>query len=198
MIVGLTGNIAAGKSTVLAFMRQKGAHIIDADQLAHVAMAPGGLAYQPIIDAFGRGFLRADGTIDRPALGHIVFGDPQKLQQLEQIVHPAVFVLAKAELAQTTAPVIIVEAIKLLESSRLLTLCKEVWVVTADPEIQLRRLRHDRNMSEAESRQRMAAQSSQSEKVAHADRVIENNGTPAQLHTKLDEIWNVLMVMRET
>ena len=193
MIVGLTGNIAAGKSTVLAYLRQKGADIIDADTLAHVAMAPGGLAYQPIIDAFGREFVRADGAIDRPALGRFVFSDPAALQQLEQIVHPAVFALAKAELAQTTAPVIIVEAIKLLESSRLLTLCQEVWVVTADPETQLRRLRHDRNMSETESRQRMAAQSSQAEKVAHADRVIENNGTPAELQAKLDEIWNGLI-----
>lgn len=198
MIVGLTGNIAAGKSTVLAYMREKGAHIIDADRLAHVAMAPGGLAYQSIIDAFGREFVRADGTIDRPALGRSVFGDPAALRTLEQIVHPAVFVLATAELAHSTAPVIIVEAIKLLESSRLLTLCQEVWVVTADPAIQLRRLRQDRGMSDDESHQRMTAQSSQLEKVAHADRVIENNGTPEELYAQLDEIWNVVMQMRGT
>jgi dephospho-CoA kinase len=193
MIVGLTGNIASGKSTVLAYMRQKGAYIIDADKLAHQAMAPGGLAYQPIIDAFGRDFLRADGTIDRSALGRVIFGDPAALQQLEQIVHPAVFALAKAELAQTTAPVIIVEAIKLLESSRLRTLCQEVWVVTADPAVQLRRLRQDRCMSEAESRQRMAAQPPQSEKIVRATRVITNNGSREELHAALDQAWNELL-----
>jgi dephospho-CoA kinase len=193
MIVGLTGNIAAGKSTVLAYMRQKGAYIIDADQLAHQAMLPGGLAYQAIVDAFGDNLLCADGTIDRLALGRIVFGDPDALQRLEQIVHPAVFLLAQQELAQTAAPIVIVEAIKLLESRRLLTLCREVWVVTADPEVQLHRLCQARGMREVDARQRMAAQSSQAEKVAHADRVIENNGSPEELYAKLDLIWNELI-----
>jgi dephospho-CoA kinase len=198
MIVGLTGNIAAGKSTVLAYMRQKGAHIIDADELAHRAIMPDGPAYEAIVEAFGRQLLCADGTLDRPALGRIVFGDPAALQRLEQIVHPAVFLLAQQELTQTAAPVVIVEAIKLLESRRLLTLCREIWVVTADPAVQLRRLRNERGMSEADARQRMAAQSPQAEKVAQADRVIENNGSPAELYAKLDLIWNELIAYGHT
>jgi len=193
IIVGLTGNIATGKSTVLAYLRQKGAHIIDADRLAHVALAPDGPAYAAVVAAFGAGITGADGQIDRRALGRIVFGDPGALQRLEAIVHPAVFALAQAELAATTAPVVILEAIKLLESGRLLTLCNEVWVVTAAPDVQLARLLTLRGMSEAEAMQRMAVQSPQAEKIQRATRVIDNNGTAAELHAQLDAIWAELI-----
>lgn len=196
IIVGLTGNIATGKSTVLAYMRQKGAHIIDADRLAHVALAPDGPAYAAVVAAFGAGILGVDGQIDRRALGRIVFGDAGALQRLEAIVHPAVFALAQAELAApaaTAAPMVILEAIKLLESGRLLTLCNEVWVVTAAPDVQLARLLTLRGMSEEEARQRMAAQSPQAEKVQRATRVIDNNGTAGALHAQLDAIWAELI-----
>jgi dephospho-CoA kinase len=192
LIVGLTGNIATGKSTVLRYLRGKGAYVIDADKLTHQAMQPQGPAYAAIATAFGEAVIKPDGAIDRAALGHIVFGDPDKLRQLEEIVHPAVFVLAQEELANTDAGLVVVEAIKLLESRRLLTLCKEVWVVTAAPEVQLRRLMNDRGMAEAEARQRMAAQSPQEEKVRHATRVIVNNGTPEELYRQLDALWNEL------
>ena len=192
LIVGLTGNIAAGKSTVLQYLRAKGAHVIDADKLTHQAMQPAGPAYAAIVEAFGSSIVKGDGTIDRAALGRIVFSDSPKLRKLEEIVHPAVFILAKEELANTDAGVVVVEAIKLLESQRLLTLCSEVWVVTAAPEVQLRRLMDERGMTEAEARQRMAAQSPQEEKVRHATRVIANNGTPEELYRQLDALWNEL------
>lgn len=192
LIIGLTGNIATGKSTVLHYMRQKGAYIIDADTLTHRTMQPGGIAYDAIVSAFGRAILAVDGAIDRAALGRIVFADTAALRRLEEIVHPAVFTLAKEELAQTDAAIVIVEAIKLLESKRLLTLCKEVWVVTADPDVQIRRLVQQRGMSEAEAWQRMAAQSSQAEKVKQATRVIVNNGSPQSLYAQIDTIWNEL------
>lgn len=190
LIIGLTGNIATGKSTVLDYLRIKGAHSIDADKLTHRTMQPGGLAYDAIVQTFGRDILAEDGTIQRAALGRIVFADPAALRRLEEIVHPAVFTLAQAELAQTDAAVVVVEAIKLLEAKRLLTLCREVWVVTADPEVQLRRLSEERGMSEAEARQRMAAQSSQADKVKQATRVIVNNGSTEALYAQLDAIWN--------
>jgi dephospho-CoA kinase len=193
IIVGLTGNIATGKSTVLAYLRLKGAHIIDADRLAHVALAPNGPAYAAVAAAFGAGITDADGQIARRALGRIVFADAGALQRLEAIVHPAVFALAQAELAATTAPVVILEAIKLLESGRLLTLCNEVWVVTAAPDVQLARLLTLRGMSEVEAAQRMAAQSPQAEKVKRAMRVIDNNGTTDELHAQLDAIWADLL-----
>jgi dephospho-CoA kinase len=193
VIIGLTGNIATGKSTVLAYLRRKGAHVIDADKLTHRAMAPGGPAHRAIIDTFGPGIVRDDGAIDRAALGRIVFSDPQALQQLETLIHPAVFVLAQAEIGATTAPVIIVEAIKLLEARRLLTLCQAVWVVVADPEVQLRRLIHERKLSEADALQRMNAQGAQTDKVAQATRVITNNGTRRELEAQLDVLWNELL-----
>ena len=193
LIVGLTGNIATGKSTVLQYLRANGAYVIDADKLTHRAMQPDGPGYAAIIEAFGPTVIKGDGTVDRAALGRIVFSDPLKLRQLEEIVHPAVFVLAKEELARTDASLVVVEAIKLLESQRLLTLCSEVWVVTADPDVQLRRLIGQRGMTEAEARQRMAAQSAQEEKVKHATRVITNNGTPEALYRQLDGLWNELI-----
>jgi dephospho-CoA kinase len=189
-IIGLTGNIATGKSTVLQYLRAKGAYVIDADRLAHAAMQPGGRAYDPAVTVFGCGIVKEDQTIDRGALGRIVFSDPQALRTLEEIVHPAVFELAKQELAQTQAKLVVVEAIKLLESQRLVTLCQEIWVVTADPQVQLQRLVEQRGMAEAEARQRMAAQSPQAEKVKHATRVIANNGSTTALYAQLDAIWN--------
>ena len=196
-MIGLTGNIAAGKSTVLAYLRRKGAYVIDADKLTHRAMQPGGPAFDAIVGAFGRDILADDGSINRAALGSVVFADPDALRRLEEIVHPAVFELAKEELAQTTAPVVVVEAIKLLEAKRLVTLCQEVWVVTSDPDVQMRRLLQERGMSETEARQRMAAQSSQADKVKQATRVIANNGSIQALYEQLDAAWNELMAANE-
>src|SRR5262245_58860659 len=111
-IIGLTGNIATGKSTVLQDLAAKGAHVIDADALAHQTLVPGGRAYQPVIDAFGAEIVDADGAIDRARLGRIVFNDVAALLRLEQIVHPAVVELAQREIAATPARVVVVEAIK--------------------------------------------------------------------------------------
>lgn len=188
--IGLTGNIGTGKSTVLKYLAGRGAAVIDADRLAHQAIAPGGPAYQAVVDRFGTQILSPDGSIDRKALGAIVFSEPSKLAQLEAIVHPAVFELAQRVLNETTAPLIVIEAIKLLESGRLLKLCDEVWVVTADETSQMQRLMQGRGMSEAEARQRMAAQSPQEEKVKQATRVIDNSGSIEQLYEQLDRLWS--------
>lgn len=192
LVIGLTGNIATGKSTVLRYLAAKGAHIVDADQLTHQTMQPNGLAYTAIVETFGQAILNADGTINRPVLGKLVFADPAALQRLEQIVHPAVFTLAQRAIAGTEAPVIILEAIKLLEAQNLIKLCDEIWVITASPATQLRRLREQRGMDEAEAHRRMAAQSAQAEKVKHANRVIHNDGTPAELEAQLDAIWGAV------
>lgn len=193
LTIGLTGNIATGKSTVLAYLRGRGAAVLDADKLAHAAMAPDGPAYADVVDAFGAAIVGPSGVIDRKALGTIVFADATQLARLEAIVHPAVFVLAQQALDATDAPVVVIEAIKLLESGRLLRLCDEIWVVVADEATQIRRLMESRGMDEPEARRRMAAQSSQAEKVKQAHRVIDNSGSPADLYAQLDAIWNVLM-----
>jgi dephospho-CoA kinase len=189
LIIGLTGNIATGKSTVLRYLADKGAYVLDADKLAHDSMQVGTHAYWGIVDVFGESILQADGAIDRKALGKIVFTDPAALAKLEAIVHPAVFDMARQELVNVEAEVIVLEAIKLLEAGHLSSLCDQVWVVTSSPETQLRRLRETRGMDEAEAQRRMAAQSSQEAKVARADRVINNDGDLAALEAQLDQIW---------
>lgn len=192
-IIGLTGNIATGKSTVLSYLQQKGAYVLDADKLAHESMQTGTHTYWAIVDAFGTDILQPDGAIDRPHLGRVVFADAAKLTQLEALVHPAVFDLARRELAGLEADVIVLEAIKLLEAGQLVTMCDEVWVVTASPEAQLRRLRESRNLDEAEARRRMNAQSPQEEKIKQADRVIANDGTTAELYAQLDQAWAAIV-----
>ncbi len=192
-IIGLTGNIATGKSTVLRYLQQKGAYVFDADKLAHESMQKGTHTYWAIVDAFGDAILQTDGTIDRPKLGQVVFNDPAKLAQLEALVHPAVFDLARRELAKVETDVVVLEAIKLLEAGQLVTMCDEIWVVISRPEVQIQRLRTTRNMNEAEARRRMAAQSPQEEKVKRADRVIDNSGTEAELYAQLDQAWAAIL-----
>ena len=192
LIVGLTGNIGTGKSTVLRYLAQKGAHVVDADKLTHRAQLPDGPAYPAIVEAFGKEILNEDGSINRPALGKVVFSDAAKLAQLERIVHPAVFLLAQQEIASTDAPVIILEAIKLLESNNIVRLCNEIWVITASEETQIARLMASRGMSRQEAQQRMANQSSQTEKVKRAHRVIDNDGDTEKLYEQLDRIWSEL------
>jgi len=194
LVIGLPGNIATGKSTVLDYLARLGALIIDADKLAHRAMDPGGPAYQAVVKEFGAGILNPDQTINRKALGRIVFANADLLNKLEQIVHPAVFAMTVQLVEQSAAPVVILEAVKLLEAGTMVSQCDEVWVVTARPEVQLRRLREVRGMSEEDARQRMQMQSPQAAKINQADRVIDNSGTLAELHAQLDAIWADLKV----
>ena len=198
VIIGLTGNIGVGKSTALDYLARKGALTVDADKLAHQVMQPGMPAYQPIVETFGPAVVSPTGEINRQTLGAVVFENPARLRQLEEIVHPAVFVAAQSILAESTKPVAILEAIKLLESRRLVTLCREIWVVTASLDNQLARLMQNQGMSEANANARLAAQSSQDEKVRQATRVIVNNGSLADLHTQIDAIWNDLLKKYKT
>jgi dephospho-CoA kinase len=194
LVIGLTGNIATGKSTVLEYLARLGALIIDADKLAHRAIAPDGPAYHAVVKEFGPGILNPDQTINRKALGKIVFANADLLNKLEQIVHPAVFAMTVQMVEQSAAPVVILEAVKLLEAGTMVAQCDEVWVVTAQPEVQMRRLQEVRGMSEEDARQRMQMQSPQAAKINQADRVIDNSGTLAELYAQLDAIWADLKV----
>ena len=191
-IIGLTGNIGVGKTTVLQMLARRGAHIIDADKVAHQVMAPGGRAYEEVMTAFGRDILNEQGEIDRAKLGRIVFSDQHKLAQLERIVHPAVYAAVLDEIEQTDAEVIVIEAIKLLESGMTLGLCDQVWVVTAPVEAQIERLMRDRNMSREEAERRMAVQSPQAFKVGQADVVIDNSGGLEDLEAQVEAAWRKL------
>jgi dephospho-CoA kinase len=194
LVVGLTGNIATGKSTVSAYLRGKGAYGIDADKVAHQVMEPGQEAYTAIVAEFGTDILASDGSVDRGKLAKIVFADSEKLGRLEQIVHPAVYRAVYKEIEENAPPVVILEAVKLLEAGSTATLCDEIWVVVADPEEQVRRAEVNRGMSEAETRRRMSMQSPQASKMNQADVVIYNNGTLQELYVQLDELWRKLLV----
>ena len=194
LIIGLTGNIATGKSAVLHYLEEKGASIVDADKLAHRSMEPGTAAYRAILAQFGEQILNAEGVIDRGQLGRIVFADVLKLGQLEKIVHPAVFEMVKRIIETVRARIIVLEAVKLLEAGTMATLCDEIWVVISSPLAQLQRLMEKRGMTEDEARQRMQMQSPQAAKVNQADRVIENDGSLEQLYAQLDRIWEELQL----
>lgn len=192
LVIGLTGNIATGKSTILSYLREKCAFIIDADKLGHRVIEPGGQAYDAVVRTFGREILGENGTIDRKKLGKIVFSNPIDLGKLEKIVHPKIFDLGKQEIAENESPVIVLEAIKLLEAGLMSTLCDEIWVVTSSLTTQLRRLLEARRMEESEARRMIDLQPPQAAKVNQADRVIENDGSLTELHAQLDEIWEDL------
>ncbi len=194
LVIGLTGNIATGKSTILSYLSEKCAAIVDADKLAHRVMEPGGPAYDAVVRVFGEQILAEDGTIDRKKLGEIVFSNPLELGRLEKIVHPKVFELGRQEIESAQSPLVVLEAIKLLEAGLMVTLCDEVWVVTATFANQLKRLLEFRGMDEERARRIISVQPPQAAKVNQADRVIENNGTLEELYAQLDAIWNDLLV----
>jgi dephospho-CoA kinase len=180
-IIGLTGNIAVGKSVVRRMMQHLGAYTIDADGLTHQAMMPGAPAYKPVIEMFGRYVVDANGQINRTKLGAIVFNLPDALATLERIIHPIVGSAVSTLISRATQKVVVVEAIKLLEGN-LTQLCDAIWVVDAPPEMQLARLIQKREMSEVEARKRIAAQNPQADKLARADVVIYNG-------TDVDSTW---------
>ncbi len=172
-VIGLTGNIGTGKSVIRRMLEHLGAYGIDADALSHRAMARGAPGYQPILAAFGNWVLGPDGEIDRVKLGRLVFSDPDALKTLEGIVHPLVDQAVSFLVKRAGQKVIVIEAIKLLESS-LMSYCDSTWVTYASPQIQISRLVQRRHMTEADARQRVAAQPPQEDKIAAATVVIRN------------------------
>jgi len=176
-IIGLTGNIGTGKSVVRKMLEHLGAYGIDADALAHRAMAKGAPGFKPIVDVFGRWILDAEGQIDRNKLGKLVFTDPEALNDLEKIIHPLVSQAVDAIIQRATQPVIVVEAIKLLEYDKLRKKCDIIWVTTTPENIQVDRLVTKRKMTRDEALQRIRSQGSQEDKKAAASIVIENVGS---------------------
>jgi dephospho-CoA kinase len=175
-VIGLTGNIATGKSVVRKMLEHLGAYGIDADALAHRAIAKGAPGYQPVLDTFGNWILTPEGQIDRTKLGRIVFSDVEALEKLEAIVHPLVRQAIDLLVRRAGQKIIVIEAIKLLEGE-LRPACDNIWVTTAPMEIQLRRLRLKRGLSAEVARQRIAVQPPQAEKIEVADVVIKNSGS---------------------
>lgn len=192
MRVGLTGGIGAGKSLVSALLGERGAVVLDYDLMAREAVAVGTPALAAIVERFGSGVLLPDGTLDRPALGAIVFGDDEARRDLEAITHPAIGTLAWERDAAAPAGAVIVHDHPLLVETGLAELMELVVVVDAPEEIQVDRLVRFRHMSEADARARIAAQATREVRVAAADVVIDNAGSIEQLVPQVDALWDRL------
>ena len=187
-IIGLTGNIATGKSVVRKMLEHLGAYGIDADALAHRVIAKDAPGYQPVVNQFGKFVLDSEGWVDRSKLGKLVFSDAAALTKLENIVHPYVGKAVDHLVKITPHDVVVVEAIKLLESP-LRDKVDTIWVSTSSEENQIKRLVEKRGMSEDEARQRMAHQSPQKEKVSAASVIIRNDGSFEETWDQVQEAW---------
>ena len=191
-VIGLVGGIGSGKSAVRVMLADLGAAVIDADRVGHEVYLPGTPGFDAVVAAFGPGIVDAEGRIDRPRLGAIVFSDPAKLVQLNAIVHP----LIRAEIARRTeeqrtigtAPAVVVEAAVLLEAGWR-DLVDEVWLVASDRAQVLHRLVESRGLSGAEIEARLARQMNDEERRAASTVVIENRGTLEELRSTIERLW---------
>ena len=195
-VIGLTGNIATGKSVVRRMLEHLGAYTIDADALSHRVISKGAPGYQPVLDTFGKWLLDSDGQINRTKLGHLVFADQDALSQLEGIIHPFVRQAIDILVRRATQKVIVIEAIKLLESE-IRSQCDTIWVTDAPQQVQVERLMRKRNMSPDEALQRVQVQSAQKEKVDAANVVVTNNGSYDDLWKQVNEAWKQTIPMPE-
>lgn len=190
-VIGVTGNIACGKSLVLDTLAKLGAETIDADRVAHEVMAPGTPTAERVIAAFGEEIRGPDGGINRRALGAIVFRDPDKLALLDSLAHPPTVAAIRERVAASTAAVVAIDAIKLFEAG-VAEDCDEVWVVTCTPEQQVERLMRRNGFDREEALRRIQAQPPQEEKVRRADRVIDNSGTVENTVAQVKAAWDAL------
>jgi dephospho-CoA kinase len=197
LVVGLTGGIGSGKSTVSALLAAKGAVIVDADEVVREQQRPGTAVFDAMVERFGPGTVAADGMLDRGAVADIVFGDPQALEDLNNIVHPAVGseIARRMEALSGTDAVVVLDVPLLVEASRGYPLAGLI-VVDVDPDIAVERLVMQRGMTEEDARSRMSRQASREERRARADVVIDNRGTPADLAHQVDAVWDWIERLR--
>lgn len=194
MILGLTGGIASGKSSVADCFVECGALLVSADLLAREVVNPGSPTLAKVVEYFGEEILTSEGSLNRELLANKVFSDPAARRQLEKITHPAIAHLAECrltELSQSSHDLVVYEAPLLFEAgaeSRV----DQVLVVVVDPDVQLARLLERDNLSEAEARQRIAAQWEQADRVEKADFVIDNSGSLLQTRTVVAALYDYL------
>jgi len=191
-VIGLTGNIATGKSVVRRMLEHLGAYTIDADALTHRVYARGAPGYQQVIDNFGKWLVNKDGEIDRSKLGSLVFNNPDAMLQLEAIVHPLVRQATEILIKRSIQPVVVIEAIKLLEGD-LRNVCDSIWVTNAPESIQVERLMRKRSMTREQAVERIHMQSAQSAKVAVANIVITNTGSYDSLWKQVSAAWKEIV-----
>lgn len=193
--VGLTGGIASGKSTVARMLAEKGAIVIDFDELAHAVQEPEGLVWQEIVDHFGRDILGPDRAIDRRKLGAVVFGDREKLELLNRLVHPAVFAEWQRRIAEIRAvrpDAIVLSDIPLLFEAGLKPQVDLVLLVYIPPEEQIRRMMARNGYSRDEAKSRLASQMPIDAKLPEADIIIRNEGSQEETRRAVDGLWEEL------
>ena len=195
-VIGLTGGIGSGKSTVAQLLAGLGAVIIDADKIGHEALKPDTEIWQEVVAAFGQQILTPDGNINRKKLGEIVFGNPESLSTLNQIMHPRMYETIKAQLEgyrQRGVRVVVLEAPLLLEAGWT-SLVDEVWVTVASEATVLRRLQERTGLSEPESLARIRSQLPVKEQVSHADIVIDTDYNLDELRVNIEKLWQELHI----
>ena len=193
-VIGLTGGIGSGKSTVAQFLAELGAVILDADKIGHEAFKPDSGGWREVVAAFGRQILAPDGNIDRKKLGEIVFGNAESLSRLNQIMHPRMYDMVKAQLEeyrQQGMRVAVLEAPLLLEAGWT-SLVDEVWVTTASESTVLKRLEGRTGLSQAESLARIRSQLPSAERARHADVAINTDCSLDESKAKVKELWQRL------
>lgn len=197
LVVGLTGGIGSGKSTVSAMLADKGAVVIDADAITRELQQPGTDVLRAMVERFGPRILSSDGTLDRGAVAEIVFDDPIALADLNAIVHPAVGAEIAGRLNDLagTGTVVVLDVPLLVEARNSYRLAGMI-VVDVDPETAVRRLVEQRGMREDDVRARIARQATRSERLARSDVVIDNGGTLEELKEQVDATWEWIMTLR--
>jgi len=190
-VIGLTGGIGSGKSTVSQFLAELGAVILDADRVGHEALKPDTNIGREVVTAFGRQILTPGGDIDRAKLGQIVFSEPESLSRLNRIMHPRMYDMVKAQLEgyrRQDVDVVVLEAPLLIEAGWT-SLVDEVWVTVAPESTVLRRLKEQVGLSESESLARIRSQLSSEERIKHADVVINTDCSLDELRARVGELW---------
>ena len=193
-VIGLTGGIGSGKSTVSQFLAELGAVILNADEVGHEAFKSDTEIWREVVAAFGRQVLTPDGNIDRKKLGEIVFGNAESLSRLNQIMHPRMYDMIKAQLEEYRRQgmsVVVLEAPLLLEAGWT-SLVDEVWVTTASESTVLRRLHEQKGLSGEEALARIRSQLSSEERVKHANVIINTDCDLDELKSKVKELWQRL------
>ncbi|MCC6793066.1 MAG: dephospho-CoA kinase [Thermomicrobiales bacterium] len=194
-VIGVTGNIACGKSLVLGLLHDLGAETIDADRLYHGLIAPGTPLWRALRLRFGERIIAPSGEIDRRALGSIVFSDPAALADLDRITHPAVIAAVDDLIAASEADVVAVDAVKLVQSG-MADRCDRVWLVECEPDYQLTRLMARNGLDEAEARRRIGSQPELAPVRERSDLIIDNSGDVAETRRQVERAWRELPILQ--
>jgi dephospho-CoA kinase len=195
-VIGLTGGIGSGKSTIAQYLAELGAVVIDADKVGHEAFKQGSSLYSEVVATFGKEVVSADGEIDRKKLGQVVFTDPEARERLNRMTWSRIWEMISLyidDLRRQNTGVVVVEAFGLIEAGWH-KLVDKVWVTVVSEKIVVERLKKQRGMTEKEILARIHSQPSNEERIKHADTVIRNEGSPEEVRGKVRELWKNLQL----